>query len=135
MRGAVVLSVTSVLLGLAPPDCGKLLGKKRGAQPVEAEPPPPPPAPPPPPVWNPPEAHPAPPVVVASAPPPSPELAKAQAAAAAHDWKKVKALLEKRARAGKASPEEVQLAHDACEALKDKACLDALAKLRGGEDR
>ena len=56
----------------------------------------------------------------------SPDFPRAKAAADAKDWKKVRGFLEKRARAGKSPAEEAQLALDACIALKDKACADAI---------
>lgn len=133
MRGAVVLSVTAVLLGLAPPDCGKLLGKK-AAPAAQDEPstPPPLPAPTPPPVWNPPEAQraPATPAPTSAPPASSPELTKALSAAAVRDHKKVRALLEKKVRAGQGTAQEAQLVRDACEVLRDKACLDAVARAK-----
>jgi hypothetical protein len=129
MSRAVLIAV---LLGVAPPACDKLLAKKQ-AEPLQIPDPPPPPAPapPPPPVWAPPEpaggvVAPTPEASASAAPPANPELAKAHAAAEAKDWKKVKQLLEKKARAGKASPEEAKLAFDACMTLKEKACADAV---------
>jgi hypothetical protein len=58
-----------------------------------------------------------------SAIPPSADLAKAKAAADARDFKKVKTILEKKARLGKVSTEEAQLCLDACVATKDKPCI------------
>jgi hypothetical protein len=78
-------------------------------------------------VWHAPEP-PAPPssALAALVDPPSPDLVKARAAADAKDWKKVRTILEKKARAGKASPDEAELAFDACNQTKDKACADAI---------
>ncbi len=53
------------------------------------------------------------------------EVARARAFAQTGDSKKVRALLEKKVRAGKASKEEAMLLVDACIALRDKACLEA----------
>ena len=64
----------------------------------------------------------------ASPAPPASDAVVARAAAAKRDWKKVRSLLDKKARAGAASPEEVSLLREACEKLKDKACVDMLAK-------
>ena len=81
-------------------------------------------------MWQPPEAVSAAsggPAASAPAPaPPSADYVKAKAAADAKDWKKVRALLEKKARAGKATAEEAQLALDACIAAKDKACAEGV---------
>ena len=51
---------------------------------------------------------------------------KARAAADAKEFKKVRAILEKKVKAGKAVPEENQLLFRACVQLKDKACADAV---------
>ncbi len=90
-----------------------------------------------PPVWAPPEsvAHP-----VASAPPEhesahadggkqSAEMKKALVAFDAGDHKKVRALLEKKVRAGKGTPDEVHLVLASCSATDDKKCVDAVSKL------
>jgi hypothetical protein len=97
----------------------------------EAEAPPPPPAPitsaTAPPIWNPPDTTGA--VASSSTPatPPSPELVKARAAADAKDFKKVRALLEKKVvRSAKAVPEESQLVYRACVHLKDSTCSEAV---------
>jgi hypothetical protein len=123
----------AVALALMPEACAKLLAKKAPATEPEPQPEP---APAPvtsataPPIWAPPDnptgttagAN----VPSASPPPASPELVKARAAAGAKEWKKVRALLEKRVRAGRCAPEESQLVLRACAALKDKACVDAV---------
>jgi len=108
-----------------------MLGQKQEAPPTADPSPPPPPVPvtsaTTPPVWRPPDT--TPPLVGSgsSAPAPvSPELAKARAAEEAKDWKKLKSLLDKRVRAGKASTEEAQMLFDACTALKDKSCVEAV---------
>ena len=91
--------------------------------PVPTDPPPPITSATTPPIWQPPE-----PVASASVAvvPTSVDLPKARAAAEQKDWKKVRALLEKKVRAGKALPEEAQLTLDACIAAKDKACADGV---------
>lgn len=121
--------IVAVALALMPDACAKMTGKK--VTPVDDSPPPPPPPPPSattPPIWHPPEPPGSTPTSSASAAPPAvnPDLAKARAAADAKDFKKVRTLLEKRVRAGKAAAEEAQLVHRACVALKDKACADAV---------
>jgi hypothetical protein len=74
-----------------------------------------------PPVWAPPE----PPPPATPAPAVSPELAKARAYAQAGDHKRVRALLEKKVKAGKGSKEEAALLVGACLALRDKSCVEA----------
>ena len=129
--------IFAVVVALLPEACAKLTGKK--PQPVEVDPPPPPPPPPPsattPPIYHPPETTSTTPTGATSAPPPgpSPELVKARLAADGKDFKKVKALLEKKVRGGKCTPEETQLVFRACVALKDKACSDAV-KAKHPED-
>jgi hypothetical protein len=54
----------------------------------------------------------------------SPELAKARLLAQAGEHKKVRALLEKKVKAGKGSREEAALLMESCTALRDKACID-----------
>jgi hypothetical protein len=122
-----------VALALMPEACANLFAKKAPA----ADPEPPlEPAPAPatsataPPIWHPPDepagTTPGANVPSVAPPPASPELVKARAAAVAKEWKKVRALLEKRVRAGRCAPEESQLVFRACTALKDKACVDAV---------
>lgn len=105
----------AALLALGP--CAK------SEPPVPTDPPPPITSATTPPIWQPPDPVSG---VSASAAPVSVDLPKARAAAEQKDWKKVRALLEKKARAGKALPEEAQLTLDACIASKDKACADAV---------
>ena len=123
------LALAAAILALAPqmPEgCTKALGKKETPAPE-----PPPPLPTPissasvpraPPIWAPPET-----------PPPatstSIELQKVRAAADAKNHKLVRSLLDKKAKSGKASEEEVHHLHDACTALKDKVCLQMLHSL------
>jgi hypothetical protein len=131
----------AVALAFMPEACAKMFAKK--PPPVVEADPPPQPVPTPitsattPPIWHPPEG----PATVtpssdggaaptASA---SPELVKARAAADAKDFKKVRSLLEKKARSGKGTPEENQLVFRACTALKEKACADAV-KAKHPED-
>jgi hypothetical protein len=110
-----------------PESCGRLSGK--GAQPsatTTAQPPAPPSLPvtssTTPPVWAPPDPG----GPLPSALPVSPDLAKARAFAQAGDSKKVRALLEKKVKGGKGSREEATLLLDACAALRDKACVEAV---------
>jgi hypothetical protein len=130
----VALSVASLSL---PPSCAKLIGGSRATAATDEQPPPPPlpvtsattPH-----VWSPPESPPQATGVVtpgpsaSSQPAPSPDLVKARAAADTKDWKKVRALLEKKVKSGKGSADEAQLVSDACTAMKDKACVDAVKK-------
>lgn len=121
----------AIALTLLPPQCAKMLGQKAGPDPTV--PPDPTPTPVPvtsattPPVFTAVDTTPPPPSSSSpSAIPPGPDLAKARAAAEQKDWKKVKTLLEKKARAGKVSPEEAQLCYDACVQTKDKPCIDGI---------
>lgn len=122
--------IVAVALALMPDACAKMTGKK--VTPVDDAPPPPPPPPPPsattPPIWHPPDTASTAPTSsgTTALPAVNPDLAKARVAADAKDFKKVRTLLEKRVRAGKAAGEEAQLVHRACVALKDKACADAV---------
>lgn len=131
LSGVVVMAV---MLAVLPPTCAKLLG--RAPPPVEPDVPPPPLLPidsaPAPPAWHPPDPGPAS-SSSGSAPAPSADLVKARAAADAKDFKKVRALLEKKVRAGRCAPEESQLLFHACTVLKDKTCADAV-KAKHGED-
>lgn len=126
------LVLAAAILALAPqlPEgCTKALGKKETPAP---EPPPPPPTPissaavpaTAPPIWHPPEP---------TTPSPSTsaqiELQKVRAAADAKNHKLVRTLLDKKAKSGKATEEEVRHLHDACTALKDKTCLQMLHSL------
>ena len=118
-------------LALAPKACTK----KAQPSPSEADfvPPAPLPSATTPPIWAPPQGPATAPVTSGTPAPPvpsvSPELVKARAAADAKEFKKVKALLEKKARSGKGTPEENQLVFRACVQTKDKACIaDVKAK-------
>jgi hypothetical protein len=81
-----------------------------------------------PPIWSPPTGPTTTATTTSTAapPPPSAELLKARVAADARDFKKVKAILDKKVRGGKCAPEESQLLFRACVQLKDKACADAV---------
>lgn len=122
-------SVVATALVLALPDpCHALGGAARTDSPPAATAPAlvaPPTAPP---VWTPPEAAPvAPPADVdAGHAPPSPEAKRAAAAFEKGEHKKVRALLEKKARSGKATPAEARLVSLSCAALADRACIEAL---------
>ena len=124
----------AIVLASLPPACAKLFGKA----PPPAEPEAPSATPLPitngtaPPAWHPPETTPEPPSS-AVPPPPNAELAKARIAADAKDFKRVKALLDKKVRGGKCSAEESQLLFMACTTLKDKACV-AEVKAKHAED-
>lgn len=119
-------AVATLASGLAPQTCGKK------TPPAEIEPPPPPlpvTSATTPPIWHPPDSAGtggSPTTTTATAPPPSAELVKARVASEAKDFKKVKALLEKKVRSGKGAPEEAQLVYRACLAIKDRPCSDAV---------
>ena len=122
----VVLALT-----LMPEGCAKLMGKKPAPSAERDVPPTPVPvsttpvaSATTPPIWHPPEE--VAPTTPSTAPPPSADLVKARAAADARDFKKVRALLEKRVRAGKVPLEEAQLLYRACAALRDRPCVDAV---------
>jgi hypothetical protein len=132
MTRAALLVAFFSLAPTLPEGCAKMLAKSK-AQPsasaVPAAPPPTvqPPAPvtsaTTPPVWAPPDTGgPAP----APVPAVSPDLAKARSLAQAGDHKKVRALLEKKVRAGKGSKEEAAILMESCIALRDKPCVDAV---------
>jgi hypothetical protein len=95
---------------------------------TNAAPPPPPPEALPvtsattPPVWTPPDPG----GPLPSATPTSPELVKARQLAQAGDHKRLRAMLEKRVRAGKGTREEAAMLMDACVALRDRACVEAV---------
>lgn len=134
-RAAFGFALLAALAPKMPEQCNKVL-KKAPATTASAEPAPPPPPPPStataPPIWTPPEgATPAAATVDAGAAVPSSsnEYALARAAADKKDWKKVKSLLDKRVKSGRATSEEIELLHDACEKSRDKACLESLKKL------
>lgn len=118
-------AVLAFVVAIAPANaCGKLRGNRESPS---SEPTP---APLPvtsattPPIWAPPDTGgPLP----TSAPPPSapnPELAKARALALAGDHKKVRTLLDKKVKSGKATTEEAAVLLESCTALRDKACVD-----------
>ncbi|HVJ92374.1 MAG TPA: hypothetical protein VM580_21385 [Labilithrix sp.] len=77
-----------------------------------------------PPVWTPPD--PGGPLPKKATAPVSPDLAKARALADAGAHKKIRALLEKKVKAGKGDREEAAILLEACIALRDKACVDAV---------
>ena len=121
--------VFAFLVAALPPQCEKLLGQKAAAS-QDAPPPPPPTVPVPsattPPIYTPPDLGTGSATSTATAPAVSPEYTQAKAAAAASppNWKKVKSLLEKKAKAGKASSDEKELLASACQALRDRTCLE-----------
>ncbi len=126
-RGLLPALVT-VVMALAPSGldgCKKLGGASSTAS---VEPPPPLlPTATTPPIWAPPETAAPPPVTGAlpASPGSGADLVKARQLAQAGDNKKVRALLEKKVRAGKASRDEASVLLDACVALRDKPCVDA----------
>ena len=126
------VSVAAMAIVLALPDpCHALRGEVRkdapAAEPVTSGAVAAPTAPP---VWVPPET--APPVLAsplevdAGRAPMSVEGKRALAAFERGEHKKVRTLLEKRARAGKATTDEARLVSLSCAALSDKACVLAL---------
>ena len=140
MARAVFLAALITLAPTLPEGCAKLLGKGHAAQPdASAEPQPQPvavtsatapaatatvTAPP---VWAPPEtAAPTPAPAPAPAASVDPDLAKARTLSEAGDHKKVRALLEKKVKAGKANHEEATLLMESCLALRDKACVQSI---------
>lgn len=127
MRVAVAASILVIAPSLSEA-CSKMFPKKNAS----AAPEPPasvvtttsattPPTMAPPPIWQPPEP---------AAPPPQTPTSddpKVKAAVEKKDHKQVKALLEKKAKLGKATDEEVRYLRDACIALKDFNCITMLA--------
>ena len=78
-----------------------------------------------PPVWAPPDPG-GPPPTPASVASVNPDVAKARTLLEAGDHKKVRALLEKKVKAGKASHEEATILMEACLGLRDKGCVEAI---------
>jgi len=78
-----------------------------------------------PPVWAAPDPG-GPPPTPASVASVNPDLAKARTLLEAGDHKKVRALLEKKVKSGKASHEEANTLMEACLILRDKACVEAI---------
>ena len=131
MRAYVLVA----MMGMMPPACEKLLGEKPAASQDPVDPPPVLPtttvtAPP---TYVPPDPGGAIPTSSTSVPGTPPETVKARAAAAAGDSKTVKKVLSDKVKAGKGSPEEVQLLRVACKDLKDKPCL-AMVKKQDNSD-
>lgn len=119
----------ATLLAIAPTDaCMKLLKRGEAAPPPAAPEPPPPPAPitsaTTPPIWTPPDPGGPLPAPAASAAAVGPDLAKARALASAGEHKKVRSLLEKKVKSGKASEEEAAVLFESCTTLKDKTCVE-----------
>lgn len=137
MARAALLAALIALAPTLPEGCAKLLGKGSNAAPKASADPQPqpvavtsgtPPAQPTvtaPPVWAPPDTGGPPPTPAPAAAVP-PDLAKARALSEAGDHKKVRALLEKKVKTGKASHEEASILMEACLILRDKACVDAI---------
>ncbi len=119
-------AVLAVLFAIAPADvCGKIKGK-HGAVPSATVEPTPPPLPitsaTAPPIWSPPDTGEPPPSPTPSAAA-NPDLTKARLFAQQGEHRKVRALLEKKVKAGKATQEEAAVLIEACTALKDKTCI------------
>jgi hypothetical protein len=126
------LLLAALLTAALPAQCTKLLGRDAAASSAEPAPTPAPvPVPVPttavttPPVWHPPEPKGPPPEASAGSSSDT-DLAKARAASDAGEWKKVRSLLEKKVRSGKASSDEAQLLLDACTILRDRSCVEAV---------
>ncbi|MBX3226082.1 MAG: hypothetical protein KIT84_29095 [Labilithrix sp.] len=111
-------------MSLMPKGCAELLGQGQPPPPPAEPPPLPPSSAPPPPVFVLPDDGPGP----SPAPTAAPELQKARAAAEARDFKKVRALLEKKVKSGKGNREEATLLLESCSALKDKPCMEIAKK-------
>jgi hypothetical protein len=126
MSRAALLIVVVAGTAVMPDACAKALG--RSVSPDTAEAPPMPALPvtsaTTPPVWTPPETGGPPSPALAA--PVNPDLAKARSFAQAGDHKKVRGLLERKVKAGKASREEAALLLESCIALRDKSCVDAV---------
>ncbi len=79
-----------------------------------------------PPVWAPPDTGGPLPTPPPPAPSVSPDAVKARALADSGEHKKVRALLEKKVKAGKGTNDEAAVLMESCIALRDKACIDAV---------
>jgi hypothetical protein len=136
-RAIAVVAVLSVFAPKMPEQCNKLTGKT--PPPASAEPPPPPPPPPlsatAPPIYMPPDTNPTPTAGSSAAPhKPTPSEAESLAAKTAMEKKKykdAKIILDKKLKAGTATPEDLNMLRDACEKLRDTKCITTLAKLPG----
>jgi len=129
MARAALVAAMIALAPALPEGCAKMLGKVHSSQASPSVEPAPKPVPvtsaaataTTPPVWAPPET--------ATPPPPAPapsaetDLSKAQALSQAGDHKKVRALLEKKVKAGKASHEEASILMESCLILRDRTCV------------
>jgi hypothetical protein len=140
MARAALLALLITFAPALPEGCAKLVGKGQTAGPkASAEPQPQPvavtsaatttatpsatvTAPP---VWAPPDTGgpPPTPAPVASV---NPDLAKARTLSEAGDHKKVRALLEKKVKTGKANHEEATILMESCLILRDKSCVEAI---------
>jgi hypothetical protein len=121
-------AVLAALLAISPMDaCTKVLKRGEAARPAAPEPPPPPvitsaTAPP---IWTAPDpGGPLPTPAASAAAAVGPDLAKARAFASAGEHKKVRSLLEKKVKSGRASEEEAAVLLESCTVLKDKACVE-----------
>ena len=147
MARAALLAALLTLAPALPEGCAKLVGKGRAAPPAASAEPRGEPVPQPvavtsaatavpaatapaatvtaPPVWAAPDPG-GPPPTPASVASVNPDLAKARTLLEAGDHKKVRALLEKKVKSGKASHEEANTLMEACLILRDKACVEAI---------
>lgn len=117
-RGLASALVTAVL-AVGPLDaCKKSGGARESSEPA----PPPPSTATAPPIWAAPETPPP----AVAAPAANADLLKARQLAQAGEHKKVRVLLEKRVRAGTASRDEAMLVLEACVALRDRVCVQAV---------
>lgn len=133
MARAALFAALIVVTPTLPEGCAKLLGKSKAAEPAA------PPQPQPvvvtsatapavmtaPPIWTPPDpgGSPSTPASVAAS---SADLEAARALSEADEHKKVRALLEKKVKAGSASHEEASLLMESCLILRDKVCIEAI---------
>lgn len=138
-RAALLAAVMTLSLPL-PEGCANALGKRQTAPPTPlAEPRREPVATTTvtataPPVWAPPDTG-GPPPAASAARSGNQDLERARVLVSAGEQKKVRALLEKKVREGKASQEEVAILLVACSILRDRACLAMVqSKVPEGEE-
>lgn len=125
LRSVAIACSLGVALGFAPEGCAKL-GRRTptgNAAPTETAPAPPTSAPAPP-IWTPPEQPPA--ATTPYEPPPNIELVLAQEAARKREYKKARAILEKKQKSQALDAAELELLITTCIATKDRKCIDAL---------
>ena len=136
MARAALLAALIAFAPTLPEGCAKLIGKGQGSPPAASAEPRPvsvtsaaptatatATAPP---VWAPPDLGGAPPPTPAAAASVPADVAKARTLSEAGDHKKVRALLEKKVKAGKANHEEATILLESCLILRDKGCVEAI---------